>query len=90
MHDEYKPEGLFISHAIEDKHRLDGEVPWASSVWRRHDDGEVGHHERYQCTTDAKVLREVETEEGEVVMQEVHHPDADAEKQVERQVLDTS
>ena len=33
--------------------------------------------------------REIETEESQIVMQEIHHPDADGEKQVERQVLDT-
>ena len=90
MHDEHKPEGLFISHAIEDKHRLDGKMPGTSTIRCWHDDGKVGYDEGYQCTADTEVRREVEAEEGEVVMQEVHHPDADGEKEIERQVLDAS
>ena len=88
MHDEYKPEGLLIGHAIEDEHRLDGEMPGPSTIRCWHDDGKVGHDEGYQCTADAKIRREVKTEERQVVMQEIHHPDADGEKEVERQVLD--
>ena len=90
MDDEYEPEGLLVGHAIEDKHGLDGEVPGTGAVGRGYDDGEVGHHEGYQRTADAEVGREVEAEEGKIVMQEIHYPDADGEKQIEWQVLDAS
>ena len=71
MHDEYKPEGLFIGHTIEDQHGLDGKMPRTGTVRGGYDDGKVGYHEGYQCTADTEVRREVEAEEGEVVMQEM-------------------
>ena len=88
MYDEHKPKGLFVGHTIEYQHGLDGEMPGTCTVGGGYDNGKVGHHKRDQRTTDTKVRREVEAEEGEVVMQEVHHPDADGEKEVERQVFD--
>ena len=88
MYDQYKPEGLFVGYTVEDEHGLDGEVPRASSIGRWHDNSKVGHDEADQRTANAQVLREVETEERQVVVQEVAHPDANGEKQVERQVLD--
>ena len=39
MDDEDEIEGLFISHAIEDEHGLDGKMPGAGTVGRGHDDG---------------------------------------------------
>ena len=82
MHDEHKPKGLFISHAIEDEHRFDGKVPRPRSIGGWDNDCEVGNDKGYQCTTDAEVGCKVETEEGEVIMQEVHHPDANGEKEI--------
>ena len=90
MHDEYEEEGLFVLYAVEDEHGLDGEMPRAGTVGRGHDDGEVGYDERHEGTAEAEVGREVEAEEGEVVMQEVTYPDAYGEQQVERQVLDAA
>ena len=88
MYDEHEPEGLLISDTIEDQHGFDGEVPGTSAIGGGNDDGKVGYHKGYQCTADTQMLREVKAEERQVVMQEVHHPDANGEKQVERQVLD--
>ena len=83
MYDQHKPEGMLVGHAIEDEHRLNGEVPGAGTVGSGHDDGEVGYHKGYQRTVHAQVGGEIEAEEGEVVMQEVHHPDAYGEEQIE-------
>ena len=88
MYDEYEPEGLLISYTIENQHGLDSEVPGTCAIGRGYDDCEIGHHERYQCTTDTKFCGKVEAEKRQVIMQEIHHPDADGEEQVERQVLD--
>ena len=90
MHDEHEEERLLVLYAVEDEHGLDGEMPGAGTVGRRHDDGEVGHDERYEGTAETEVGREVEAEERQVVMQEVAHPDAYGEQQVERQVLDAA
>ena len=90
MDDEYEEEGLLVLYAVEDEHRLDSEMPGTGAVGRRHDDGEVGHDERHEGTAEAEVGREVEAEEGQVVMQEVTYPDAYGEQQVERQVLDAA
>ena len=89
MDDEDKPEGLLIGYAIENEHGLDGEMPGTGTIGCGYDDGEVGYHKRHQRTANAETGRKVEAEKGEIVMQEVHQPDADGEEQVERQVLDT-
>ena len=88
MHDEDKPKSLLIGNTIENEHGLDGKMPGTGTVGRRYDDGKVGHDKGYQRTANAQSGREAEAEEGEIVMQEVHYPDADREEQVERQVLD--
>ena len=82
MYDENEPERLLVGNAVEDEHRLDGEMPRTSTIGRWHDDGEVGYHKGNQRTADTKFRCEVEAEECQVVMQEIHHPDADGEEQV--------
>ena len=82
MDNEYEDKRLVVGHAIENQHRLDGEMPRTGTIRRGHDDGEVSHHKGYQRTAQSQLRRKVEAEEGEVVMQEVHHPDADGEEQV--------
>ena len=90
MYDQYKPEGLFVGYTVEDEHGLDGEMPRTSTVRRRYDDGKVGHDKGHQCSANAQIGREVEAEERQVIVQEIAHPDADGEKEIERQVLDAS
>ena len=89
MYDEHEPQGLFIGYAIEDEHRFDGEMPGTCTVWGGYDDGKVCYHEGYQRTANSQICGKVKAEEREVVMQEIHHPDTDREKQVKRQVLYT-
>ena len=90
MYDQHEPESLLVGHTVEDEHGLDGEMPGPSTVRCRYDDGKVGHDEGDQCTADAQMRREVEAEERQVIVQEIAHPDTDGEKEIERQVLDTS
>ena len=65
-------------------------MPGTCTIGRGYDDGEVGYDKGYQRTTNPQMGREVEAEERQVVMQEVHYPDANGEEQVERQVLHPS
>ena len=81
MDNEDEVEGLGVGHAIEDEHGLHGEVPGAGTVWRGHDDGYGADNERDQRTTQSEVAGEVETEEGQVVMQEVANPYTKGEEQ---------
>ena len=78
MDDEDEIEGLFISHAIEDEHGLDSKVPGTGTVGRGYDNGYRAYDERDQCTTQTQVCREIEAEEGEVVVQEVADPNTKA------------
>ena len=45
MDDKNEIKGLLVGDTIEDEHRLDGEMPGACSVGRRHDDGDGAHDE---------------------------------------------
>ena len=48
--DEHEIEGVLVNDAIEDEHRLDGEVPGACTIGSRHDDGDGADDEGDQCT----------------------------------------
>ena len=75
-----------VGDAIEDEHGLDGKVPGTGTVGRRYDDGDAADDERHQGTADAEVGREIEAEEGQVVVQKVADPDADGEEGEQRDV----
>ena len=88
MYYQHEVKGVFINHAIEYQHGLNGEMPWAGTIGRRYDNGYRSHHEGYQCTPQSQMLREVKAEEREVVVQEVAYPDAEGEEDKKRQVSD--
>ena len=71
MDDENEVESLLIGYAIENQHRLHGKVPGSGTVGCGYDDGDGAYDERHQGTAQAQVGGEVETEEGQVVVQEV-------------------
>ena len=77
MHDKHEIKGLLVGDTIEDEHRLDGEMPGACSVGRRHDDGDGAHDEGDQGAGEAEVGGGVEAEEGEVVVDEIAAPDGE-------------
>lgn len=77
MHYKHEIKGLLVGDTIEDEHRLDGEMPGACSVGRRHDDGDGAHDEGDQGAGEAEVGGGVEAEEGEVVVDEIAAPDGE-------------
>ena len=85
MDDKDEVEGLLVGHAVEDEHRLHGEVPGTGTVGRGHDDGDGAHDEGDQGTRETQVGGEVEAEESEVVMEEVAEPDAHGHEHEQRQ-----
>ena len=87
MYDEDKVESLGVGDAIEDEHRLDGEMPRPGTVRGGHDDGYGAYDERHEGARQAKMGGEVEAEEGEVVVNEIAEPDADGEKEKQGDVL---
>ena len=74
MHDQDKIQCLVVRHAIEDEHRLDGEMPRSCSVRCRHDDGNRTYHKADQRTGKAEMCRRIEAEESQVIMQEIAPP----------------
>ena len=87
MHDEHEVEGLIACYAIEDKHRLHGKMPGAGTIGCRYDDSHGPNDEGHQGTSRTKVGGSGKTKEGEIIMQEVAHPDANGEEDEERHVL---
>ena len=81
MHDEDKVESLGVGDAIEDEHRLDGEMPRPGTVRGGHDDGYGAYDERHEGTRQTEMRREVEAEECQVVVDEITQPDAYREEQ---------
>ena len=90
MDDEDEVEGLLISYAIEDQHRLHSKMPGTGTIGRGHDDGNAAYNEGDKSTRQAKVLREVEAEEGEIVMQEIAEPDANSHHNEKRHAAHTT
>ena len=76
MHDEHEKGCVGLPNAIEHENGLHGEVPGACAVGRRNKHGERSDHERNEGCQRAETCREVETEEGEVEVQVVAHPNA--------------
>ncbi len=81
MHDKHEIESVDIAYTIEYQHCLDCEMPRTSPVGCRHYNGDASHHESYEGALQSEVCGEVETEEREVVMQEVANPNPDGVKQ---------
>ena len=74
--DEHEVERLVGLHAVEDEHGLHSKMPGTGAVGSGHDDGNAAHHKRDHGARQTQMGREVEAEEGQVVVQEVAHPDA--------------
>lgn len=87
MYDEDEVEGMVVGYAVEDEHSLHCEMPGTGPVGSRHDYGDAAHDERHEGARQAKMGGEVETEEGEVVVNEIAEPDADGEKEKQGDVL---
>ena len=62
-------------------------MPRTRTIGRGNNDGYGAYDECYQGTAQTEILREVETEERQVIMQEVTEPDAEGEKDKQRHVL---
>ena len=88
MDDEDEVEGLGVGDAIEDEHRLDGEMPRAGTVGGGHDDSYRTNDERYEGTRQSEMRRKVEAEERQVVVNKVAQPDTYREEQEQRDVAD--
>ena len=86
MNDEHEVEGVVLLDAIEDEHRLHGEMPWPRSVGCRYDHGDASHDEGYQSAHQIEMARRFEALEGEIIVQEVAQPDAQGEGDVKRHV----
>ena len=82
MNDEHEIEGIVLLDAIEDEHRLHGEMPWTRSVGRRYDHGNASHDEGHQSAHQIEMARRFEALEGEIIVQEVAQPDAQCEGDV--------
>ena len=86
--DEHEIEGFYIGHAIENEHGLYGEMPRTGTVGGGYDDGYGAYDECHQRTAQSEMGREVEAEEGEIVVQEIAHPDGEGEEGEQGYVLD--
>lgn len=75
--------------SIEQKHCLYSKMPWPGTVRRGHNDCYAADNECGKPTHQSKLRREVETEEREIVMQEVASPYTEGEKDEKRNVLNT-
>ena len=87
MYDEDEIEGLMVGHSVEDEHGLHREMPRTGTVGRGDDYSDTAHDERHESARQPQVGGEVETEEGEVVMNEVAKPDANGEEEEQGDVL---
>ena len=87
MYDEHEEECVVGLYAVEDEHRLHGEMPRSRSVWRRHQYGDAADDEGYQSAHHAEVACRLKALEREIVVQEVAQPDAQCEGDEERYVL---
>lgn len=74
VHDEYKIKGLLVGNAVEDKHGFHREMPWTGTVGSWYNDCYGADDEGDKGTGDAEVGGGIETEKGEVVMDEVAAP----------------
>lgn len=74
--DEHEIERVALGHAIEDQHRLDGKMPRAGAVGRGDEHGDAADDEGHQRAGHSKTGGEAETEEREVVVEEIADPDA--------------
>lgn len=88
--DEGEEDGGLLGDAIEDEHGLDGEVPGAGSVGGGNEDGKASCAEDEEACHGADVAGGIEGEEGEVEMEVVAYPDADAIEQIEREIADST
>ena len=86
--DEDEVERVLVGNTIEDEHGLDGKVPRTGTVGGGYDDGYGAYDECHQRTAQSEMGREVEAEEGEIVVQEIAHPDGEGEEGEQGYVLD--
>ena len=87
MHYQYEVESLVIGYAIEDKHGLYCEMPRTCTIWSWYEYGYTTYDESYHSACDTEVRRSRETEEREVIVQEITRPDSDGVEDEERYVL---
>ena len=87
MDDEHKVERVDVAYAVEDEHCLNGKVPRTGTVRRRNDDGDAAHDERYESARHTKVRRSLETEEREIIVEEITRPYAQRERHEKPRVL---
>jgi len=88
VHDEHEIECIVRLDAVEDKHRLHGEMPRSGSVGGRDDDGDAAHDESYQSAHQTQVRGRLEALEREIVVQKIAQPYSYGEGDEERNVLD--
>ena len=86
VNDEHEVEGVVLLDAIEDEHRLHGEMPWTRSIGCRYDYSYASHDEGHQSAHQIEMARRFKALEGEIIVQEVAQPDAQGEGDVERYV----
>ena len=55
VYDEHEVECVVLLDAIEDEHRLHGEMPWTGSVGCRHYHGDAAHDEGHQSAHQVQV-----------------------------------
>ncbi len=65
VNDEHEEEGIVLLDAIEDEHRLHGEMPWTRSVGSRYDHSYAAHDEGHQSAHQIEMARCFEALEGE-------------------------
>ena len=73
--DKHEIKGLLVGYTIEDEHGLDSEMPGTGTVGGGYDDGYGAYDEGDQGTGETETGSTLETEEREVVMDEITAPD---------------
>ncbi len=90
MYYKHEIESLVIGNAIENEHGLNGEMPGTSTVRGWYEYGDTTNDKRYHSACDTEVCRSRETEEREVIVQEIACPDGDGVEEEERDILHSS
>ena len=75
MYYQHEVESLVIGYTIENKHGLYCEMPRACTIWSWNEYGDATYDKRYHSACDTEVCRSRETEEREVIVQEIARPD---------------
>ena len=90
MYHEGEEDSRRFSHAVEHEHRFDGKMPRPCPVGGGNEHGKGAGAENEQCRCGVDAGSEVVAEEGQIEVQIIACPNADAVEQIEQRMLQPS